>query len=264
VPNPALRASKSADATASRPLQFAPSGYSISRGSGRAASLARHVGRAQHTGKTLAGFVAGPPNTCLLLLVRITDSIFCLAVVGGAVAVHVGARRSRQSASSGRLSAFVIAIRPHTSERRAGGHSCQTACHRRRYPAGCLAVCTWRLADIRDRESGLSRSGAVESLGSGRRQAVWREPAAVPDGEIGLPSREIHERREVSRTHRGACESDRQRDANFMLDWPAEIQRSSAPSSTSLPTAQCRGAGATGAQREESQRCATRGAIAVT
>ena len=44
---------KSAGATASRPLQFAPSGYSISRGSGRAASLARHVGRAQHTGKTL-------------------------------------------------------------------------------------------------------------------------------------------------------------------------------------------------------------------
>ena len=57
VPNPALRASKSADATASRPLQFAPSGYSISRGSGRAASPARHVGRAQHTGRTL-----GRPN----------------------------------------------------------------------------------------------------------------------------------------------------------------------------------------------------------
>jgi len=58
VPNPALRASVSADATASRPLQFAPSEYSISRGSGRAASLARHVGRTQHTGKTLCG----PPN----------------------------------------------------------------------------------------------------------------------------------------------------------------------------------------------------------
>ena len=58
VPNPALRASESADATASRPLQFAPSGYTLGRGSGRAASLARHVGRAQHTGKTLAGLKA--------------------------------------------------------------------------------------------------------------------------------------------------------------------------------------------------------------
>jgi hypothetical protein len=53
VPNPALRASKSADVMASRSLQFAPSGHSVSCGSERAASLARHAGRAQHTGRTL-------------------------------------------------------------------------------------------------------------------------------------------------------------------------------------------------------------------
>jgi hypothetical protein len=55
VPNPALRASGSAGASASRRLLRAPSESSFSRSNRRAASPAPHVGRAQHAGKTLAG-----------------------------------------------------------------------------------------------------------------------------------------------------------------------------------------------------------------
>jgi hypothetical protein len=54
VPNPALRASEVAGATASRRLLHAPSESSFSRSNRRAASPARQGGRAQHTGTTLA------------------------------------------------------------------------------------------------------------------------------------------------------------------------------------------------------------------
>jgi hypothetical protein len=57
VPNPALRASESAGATASRRLLFAPSACSIGRGSRRAASLGPHGGRVRLIEMTLGRLV---------------------------------------------------------------------------------------------------------------------------------------------------------------------------------------------------------------
>jgi peptidyl-prolyl cis-trans isomerase B (cyclophilin B) len=170
-PQPGASRLGCAGATASRRLLLAPSGYSFSRGSRRAASLARHAGRARLTERPLGRRSA---EGCWNRSRRESLQAFLPAFHGRKIAVSVSRHQRRKNRSHRSLPADVT--KPDSAE--TSPQSLQDAVMRNvwRLPRrarnvavtimaiGAAVFATWQSLPEKSREQGISRLIRTESV----------------------------------------------------------------------------------------------------